>query len=276
MSATSAPARASSSAVARPMPAAPAGDERRPAGERDHLPLTRRPSSAASTSSTIRCSSASCTIWICPPCRSTAPRPPRPPAPPARRRRARGTPRWPCPRPARRAGRGQQVGTLAAGAVQHQQVGRTAQRLDLTSEDLVEAQIVPRRGDHRDVGRERDRGQRPPVGRVPHHVLGGEMLGVRRTPAVAAEIERPSAAEHVGVPRREPRDLGRQRLACVGQRRQPIEARFDVRLAHHAPPSMRRMRCIQVRRITSGGTSPSGSSRRMAPGLSTVSNSACV
>ena len=47
--------------------------------------------------------------------------------------------------PPGRPGRGDQVRAFAAGAVQDQEVARTAERLHLAGEDLLEPQIVARR-----------------------------------------------------------------------------------------------------------------------------------
>ena len=184
--------------------------------------------SSASTSSTIRCSSARWITWI----RlvssdgTTTPRPPaRASGPPPRPRKATVAPSA----SARRARGGEQVRALAAGAVQHQQVARAAERLDLPGEDLLEAEVVARRGEHRGVGGERDRGERGAAVGVAHHVLGREVLRVGRAAAVAAEEQRPALRRIVARSAARPtRDLRAPGPALPSaQRGQRLEARAD-------------------------------------------------
>ena len=76
--------------------------------------------------------------------------------------------------------------------MQHEEIARTAQRLNLPREDLVIPEIVGGGGEDRGVGGERNRGERPPRLRVAHHVFGGEVLRIGRAAAVAAEEDRPA------------------------------------------------------------------------------------
>src|SRR2546423_6527109 len=62
-----------------------------------------------------------------------------------------------------------QVGALAAGRVQHEQISRSYQRLHLPREDRLEPEIVGARGEQRRVGGQRDRRQGPPVLSVADH-----------------------------------------------------------------------------------------------------------
>src|SRR4029079_18633978 len=78
-----------------------------------------------------------------------------------------------------------------------QQVAWLRQRLDLSREDGLEAEVVAGRRQQRGVRGERDRRIRTSVPHVPHDILGREMLRVGGAPAIAAEEERPAAPHRV-------------------------------------------------------------------------------
>ncbi len=59
--------------------------------------------------------------------------------------------------------------------------------LHLALEDRLEPKIVAAGGQRRGVGGKRDRGNRRPVPLVADHELGGDVLGIRGTPAVAEQ-----------------------------------------------------------------------------------------
>ena len=234
----------------------------------------RRGSSSASTSSTIRCSRARWITWIRPVSSdgtTIASSTSGASAPPPRPRKATVvTERVPG-----RARGGEQVRALAAGAVQHQQVARTAQRLHLPREDLLEAEVVAAAVSSEEsvVSATAARGRR--AAGVAHHVLGREVLRVGRAAAVAAEEQRPALPQRLGVAPRGRRHLLGQGRAVERGAGQRLEARLDRR-GGHSPPSRRwRIFCIQLRRSSSGGTGVSGASSRMARGLTRVSRSAC-
>ena len=101
-----------------------------------------------------------------------------------------GIPRHPDdPEPARPRGPHRLEDVLRAPARRHrdEQISPASQRLDLAGEDTMESQIVSGGGERRDVGAQRDGGQRTAIADEPHHELRGEMLGLGRAPPVPAE-----------------------------------------------------------------------------------------
>ena len=92
-----------------------------------------------------------------------------------------------------------------------------------------------RRGQDRGVGGEGHRGERPPVERVADHVLGREMLRVGRAAAVAAEVQRAAAAQHLGVPGSDAGHRAAQRLRGLGRPGQRLEAFLDAAAGSLAP-----------------------------------------
>src|SRR5256885_12407797 len=74
---------------------------------------------------------------------------------------------------ARCPGRGQQVGTLPAGAMENQEIGRSAKRLHLASKDLLEPQIIAGSGEDRAVGGECHRRERLAIRCVADHIFRG-------------------------------------------------------------------------------------------------------
>src|SRR4029453_12988067 len=87
----------------------------------------------------------------------------------------------------RRAGSGDQVRALAAGAVQDQEVARAADSLYLAGKNLVEPQIVACRGKDGGVGRQGDGRQGSASFDVAHHVFRREVLRIGSAAAVATE-----------------------------------------------------------------------------------------
>ena len=88
-----------------------------------------------------------------------------------------------------RPGRGNQIGALPAGAVQDQEVARTADRLYLSRKDLLEPEIISRRGQDGGVGGERYGRQGAASFDVAHHVLRRQVLCIGRAAAVATEVQ---------------------------------------------------------------------------------------
>ena len=218
--------------------AAAAGDERGPARERDHRSPSRR-SSRAEQRCLDQLDDEVLEREVERPgsgrCRRKAPPWPRPPAraarPPSRPRKA--TVAAPRVRAARAAA--SRFGLSPAGAVQHEQVARPAERLDLAREDLLEAEVVAGGREHRGVGGERDGGQRP---------AGRRRSGPRTRSRGAAHrprcrrCRRRRACRRRGAPRRSAsasaRDLRRERLARrppapPGGRARPRRGRRSLR-----------------------------------------------
>src|SRR5437763_9338543 len=94
-----------------------------------------------------------------------------------------------------RLGRPNHVRALAARRVQHEQVTRLRQRLDLPRKYLVEPQIIGAGGQEGRIGRERDRPYRGTVALIADDVLSDDVLRVGGAAAVPGEEERPTALD---------------------------------------------------------------------------------
>src|SRR6185436_11707576 len=88
------------------------------------------------------------------------------------------------------------VSRPAGGADAERDVPRSAVRLDLAAEHVLEAVIVGERRDHRGVGRQREGGQRGALLLEAPRQLRSEMLRVRRGAAVAEHQQPAARLEH--------------------------------------------------------------------------------
>ena len=79
----------------------------------------------------------------------------------------------------------------------HQQVARPAERLDLPRKDLIKTEVVPRRREDRRVRGEGEGAKRAAVPAVTHDVFGGDVLGVGGAASVAAEEHRAAGKDDV-------------------------------------------------------------------------------
>src|SRR3989449_4284665 len=95
----------------------------------------------------------------------------------------------------RRLRRADHVRALAARRMQHEQIARLRQRLHLAREYFVESHIVGARGQEGRIGGERDRAHRGTGGLIADDILGGDVLRVRGTAAVACKEQRTASAE---------------------------------------------------------------------------------
>src|SRR2546426_617918 len=125
------------------------------------------------------------------------------------------------------------VGALAARRVQHEEVFRLRQRLDLAREHLVEPHVVGAGGEERGVGGERHSPQAGATGLVADHVLRGDVLRVGGAAAVAGEVQRPARAQRLLVARRD----GGDRVGLLGgnaarEGGEPPSAALPQRLAY--------------------------------------------
>src|SRR6266436_4419328 len=126
-----------------------------------------------------------------------------------------------------------QVGTLPGRRMQHEQVTRLGQRLDLPGEDFIEAHVVGACREQRRVGRECDRAHRRPVRLVAYHVLSGDVLGVGGAPAVSRKEQRAAEAQRALEPLGHRRDLIRLlRGDLAGEGRETVQGFPDFRDAH--------------------------------------------
>ena len=93
---------------------------------------------------------------------------------------------------------GDQIGRIAAGGDADQAVARPRLGDDLADEDVLEADVVADRRDHREIGDEVDRGQRRAAGRDRMQELDRDMRGVAARAAIAHGEQPAAAAVDVG------------------------------------------------------------------------------
>src|SRR5215213_9149587 len=96
--------------------------------------------------------------------------------------------------------------------------------------------------------------QRPPLTRIADNVFCRQVLGIRRTPAIATEVQGSTIAQDGGVTARESRRLRAETLCVHRGLGQEVESAFDVASTHRPPSRNSLIRRIQLCRMRSGGT----------------------
>src|SRR6266705_5379851 len=139
---------------------------------------------------------------------------------------------------ARRLRGADHVGALPARRVEREHVAWARQGVELPREHLVEAHVVGAGGEQRRVGGERQGAQRGAARLIADHVLGREMLCVGGAAAVAGEEQRPARAQRDLVALRDGGDgggvLGRHPCGEGGERFQSLAG--PLRPAHAVIP----------------------------------------